>query len=103
MDIELSTEVNKADVIIKGNIDLKGGDKLAEVLHEITFMKNIEHVVFNMSEVNTITSSGIGKLLNFFKHINSRSGTMEIKGISDSLYEQFLDIHLHRIFPIEKN
>ena len=66
-------------------------------------MDNIDHVVFNMADVNTITSSGIGKLLNFFKHINSKSGSMEIKGISDSLYEQFLDIHLHRIFPIEKS
>ncbi|MBN2440068.1 MAG: STAS domain-containing protein [Spirochaetales bacterium] len=103
MNIDLNTEDMKAFVTINGNIDLKGGEKLAEILHEITYMNNIDHVVFNMTEVNTITSSGIGKLLNFFKHINSKSGTMEIKGISDSLYEQFLDIHLHRIFPIEKS
>lgn len=103
MEIDLNTEETIAYVAIKGNIDLKGGDRLGEKLQEITYMDNIDHVVFNMTEVSTITSSGIGKLLNFFKHINSKSGSMEIKGISDSLYEQFLDIHLNRIFPISKS
>ena len=103
MDINIRTDNTTAYIVINGNIDLKGGDKLAEVLQEITYMDNIEHVVFNMVKVGVITSSGIGKILNFFKHINSKSGTMEIKGISDNLYEQFLDIHLNRIFPISKS
>jgi len=27
---------------------------------------------------------------------------MRVKGISDQLYKQFMEIHLDRIFPVEK-
>ena len=102
MDINLTNEGSIVSVKIDGNIDLGGGDKLSEVLSSISLMDNVSHVTFDMSTVYTITSSGIGKLLNFFKHINSKNGSMEIDGVSDTLYDQFIDIHLDRIFPIKK-
>lgn len=102
MDVSYSQNGNEVKVIIQGNIDTKGGEKLTNVLNEIIKLENVNHVIFDLTTVMTTTSSGIGKLLKFYKHIDSINGTMEIKGISDNLYEQFREIHLERIFPISK-
>ncbi|MBN1696788.1 MAG: STAS domain-containing protein [Spirochaetales bacterium] len=103
MDIRIKKEDTIVTVYIDGNIDINGGDMLSEKLNEIMFIKNVTHVIFTMENVNSITSAGIGKLLNFYKYLNGRNASMEIKGVSDVLYEQFIEIHLDRIFPISKS
>jgi anti-anti-sigma factor len=102
MDIELERKGNELKIIIDGNIDTDGGHKLAVSLQEAMEMNGISSVVFDLSTVRTITSSGIGKLMNFFKFIDGKNGSMSIKGISDQLYKQFMEIHLDRIFPISR-
>ena len=102
MDIELIKELDMVTAIINGNIDSDGTQKLAENLQKIKEIDNANKIIFDLQHVNTITSAGIGKLLNFFKYIDMKRGTMEINGISDNLYSQFNEIHLDRIFPIKK-
>ncbi|HET7839027.1 MAG TPA: STAS domain-containing protein [Rectinemataceae bacterium] len=102
MDIELKQKGEALSIVIDGNIDTDGGHKLGVALQEAMEMDGIKSITFDLSTVRTITSSGIGKLMNFFKFIDSKKGTMAVKGISDSLYKQFMEIHLDRIFPIGK-
>jgi len=102
MDISYKQNGITVNIVINGNIDTKGGEKLTETLNEIMKIENIKHVVFDLTTVITTTSSGIGKLLRIYKHINAIGGTMVIKGISDNLYTQFQEIHLERIFTIIK-
>lgn len=102
MDIEHEKKGNTVEVAIDGNIDTGGGQKLSVELAEIMEMDDVSHVIFDMTTVKTTTSSGIGKLMNFFKFMDGKGGKMEIRGISDSLYQQFAEIHLDRIFPISK-
>lgn len=102
MDIELNRKGDHLAVVIDGNIDTDGGHRLAVSLQEAMEMDGIKSVVFDLTTVRTITSAGIGKLMNFFKFIDARKGTMQVKGISDQLYKQFMEIHLDRIFPVSK-
>jgi anti-sigma B factor antagonist len=102
MDIELNRKGDALTIVIDGNIDTDGGHKLAVSLQEAMEMDGLKTVVFDLSTVRTITSSGIGKVMNFFKFIDSRKGSMSVKGISEQLYKQFMEIHLDRIFPIHK-
>ena len=102
MDIELEKNQDTVKIIIDGNIDTDGGQQLSAKFQEIMEMDDVNKVIFDLITVKTTTSSGIGKILNFFKYIDAHGGSMEINGISDSLYEQFLEIHLDRIFPIKK-
>ncbi len=102
MDIDLEKNGNAIKVIIDGNIDTDGGHKLSVQLQEIMEMDEVMNIVFDLTTVKTITSSGIGKLMNFYKFIDAKNGSMEINGISESLYKQFAEIHLERIFPITK-
>jgi len=102
MDIELDKKGDSLKIVIDGNIDTDGGHKLAVSLQEAMEMEGIKTVVFDLTTVRTITSSGIGKIMNFFKFIDGAKGSMSVKGISDQLYKQFMEIHLDRIFPIGK-
>lgn len=100
MESSFKQDNNKIIVTIDGNIDTEGASKLSETLQEIMRLDNFSIVEFDLSTVFTTTSSGIGKLLNFYKHVDGNGGSMEITAISDSLHKQFTDIHLDRIFPI---
>ncbi|MGO8695895.1 MAG: STAS domain-containing protein [Rectinemataceae bacterium] len=102
MDIEMNRKGDALTIVVDGNIDTDGGHKLAVTLQEAMEMNGIKNVVFDLKTVRTITSSGIGKIMNFFKFIDGKKGTMAVKGISDQLYKQFMEIHLDRIFPISK-
>ena len=102
MDIELSKKDDVLKIVIDGNIDTDGGHKLAVSLQEAMEMDGVKTVVLDLTTVRTITSSGIGKIMNFFKFIDGKKGTMSVKGISDQLYKQFMEIHLDRIFSVSK-
>jgi anti-sigma B factor antagonist len=102
MDIELEKDNGTVKLVIDGNIDTDGGQELSVTLQEIMEMEDVNNVAFDLTTVKTITSSGIGKLLNFFKFLDSKGGKMEVTGISEMLYQQFIEIHIDRIFPIRK-
>lgn len=102
MDIELNRQGEDLRIVVDGNIDSEGGRKLGEALQEAMGMEGLKRVVFDLSTVRTITSSGIGKIMNFFKFIDGRSGSLSVEGISEPLYKQFLEIHLDRIFPVRR-
>ena len=102
MDIELDKKGDSLKILIDGNIDTDGGHKLAVSLQEAMEMDGVKTVVLDLTTVRTITSSGIGKIMNFFKFMDSKKGSMSVKGISEQLYKQFMEIHLDRIFPIAK-
>lgn len=102
MDIDLEKSGDTTTMVIDGNIDMDSGHLLSAKIQEVMEMNDVMHIVCDLTTVKTITSSGIGKLMNFYKFMDSKGGTFEIKGISDNLYKQFMEIHLDRIFPISK-
>ncbi|NOY08812.1 MAG: STAS domain-containing protein [Spirochaetes bacterium] len=102
MDIDLEKSGDSVRLVVDGNIDTDGGHTLSVKIQEVMEIDDIMHIVCDLTTVKTITSSGIGKLMNFYKFMDSKGGTFEIKGISDNLYKQFMEIHLDRIFPISK-
>jgi anti-sigma B factor antagonist len=102
MDIDLDKKGDTVTITVDGNIDTDGGHKLSVKLQEIMDMEDVKNVYFDMTTVRTTTSSGIGKLMNFYKFVDGKKGKMGIRGISEQLLRQFTEIHLDRIFTIEK-
>ena len=103
MDIDIKIEVNCATVTIDGNIDTDGGNKLTASFYELMENDAITHVKFDLLTVRSITSSAIGKILKFYKHLESKKGKMEVIDISEALHTQFKEIHLDRIIPINSH
>ena len=101
MDIDILIEDDTVYFKIVGAIDTEGGSELTNKFMEIASDESIKNAEFDLSEVPSITSAGIGKLLRFYKHFDKLGGNMKIKGISDSLKDQFAEIHLDQIITIE--
>lgn len=62
---------------------------------------DFNEAVFNLSSVPFITSSGIGKLLVFYKRAKSKGRRIRIKGINHNLFNLFKTIKLDQLFPME--
>lgn len=102
MELDVRNEGNCVHVAVRGSIDTEGAPELTMRFADIAKDDSLRHAVFDLSEVPSITSAGIGKLLTFFKHFDKKGGTMSIKGISEALHQQFREIHLDLIIPIKK-
>ena len=98
----LETKIQSGTVLFKidGAIDTEGGAELSKSFQEVMENPDVKNAEFDMREVPSITSAGIGKLLKFFKHFDKNGGTMKITGISEPLKIQFEEIHLNQIIPI---
>jgi anti-sigma B factor antagonist len=102
MDIKVEQSGKDVCIILDGNLDPAGDKELAKALRAVQRFRDFDRVSFDMRKVYFATSSGIGRILNFYKVLETTERLMEINGISDSLYEQFKDIHLETLFPINK-
>jgi anti-anti-sigma factor len=59
-------------------------------------------VTLNLSDVSTINSSSLGKILLFRKKLSEEGRTLQIKGCSDALYKTFQMIKFDKLISIEK-
>lgn len=99
MEIDLKQTDNKIEVICTGNIDSDGDLALSQTLDDVRKNRSFDKIVFNLRNVNLITSSGIARLIMFYKLMESTERSMEII-VSDMLYKQLRDIHLNRVISI---
>lgn len=100
MTIQIKLDNNQVNFKLIGSIDTKGGSELSNKFAEITKNKALTCAIFDLSEVPTTNSAGIGKLLKYYKYFDGLGGKMEIKGISPDLLKQFQEIHLDNIIPV---
>ncbi len=102
MDLDIIIEQDKVRITIMGPIDTTGGAELSTKFAELAKDPNLRHAEFDLGEVPSITSAGIGKLLAFYKHFDQAGGGMKITELSPQLTKQFKEIHLDQIIPIGK-
>jgi anti-anti-sigma factor len=101
MDLDINVEPGSVLIKVVGAIDTEGGAELSNKFAEVANDPSILSVSFDLSEVPTVTSAAIGKLLRFYKVIDSRKGKMVVSGISPGLRRQFAEIHLDKIIPVK--
>jgi anti-anti-sigma factor len=102
MDLDIDIEQDRLRITILGPIDTSGGSELSAKFAELAKDPGLRHAEFDLAEVPSITSAGIGKLLAFYKHFDQAGGGMKITALSPQLAKQFKEIHLDQIIPVEK-
>jgi anti-anti-sigma factor len=100
MEITLTYEDAKAKMKIEGTITSDNAFQFQERLDEVlrTESKVLE---LDLSTCRNISSSGIGKLLIFYKVFMKRGGEIEIIKSSPSIYELLTTIKLDQLFTIK--
>jgi anti-anti-sigma factor len=101
MDLDIDIKQDRLRITILGPIDTAGGSELSLKFAELAKDPALKHAEFDLTDVPSITSAGIGKLLAFYKHFDQAGGGMRIIALSPQLAKQFREIHLDQIIPID--
>lgn len=101
MEIEINREGDEYKLTVVGPIDNVSVDQLRSAFEDV-YGSVPSKVRLDLRAVSTINSSGIGKILMLYKNLRKENGTLEISGISDSLYETFQLIKLDKIISIQR-
>ena len=95
LSITIDLNATPPVVALAGEIDVETARDLRQVLDE--FAGGPQDVVFDMSAVEFIDSSGLGLLLSV-----RRLGALTLRGLSDRAYRLFELTGLHEVFKIER-
>jgi anti-sigma B factor antagonist len=101
--MKVISEIRGDTLFVKviGGVDTSAAEILRLKLKEIILQKP-QKVILDLSMVPTMGSSGIGKILMFFKSLKEGNSIFEIKGIHENLYSFFKVIKLDKLFPISQ-
>ena len=99
--MEVTTRKTEDALIVKvaSAVDTEAAEELRTELGKALKLKPSK-VIMDLSLVPTMGSSGIGKILIFFKSLDSNNASFEIKGIHENIYHIFKAVKLDKLFPI---
>jgi anti-anti-sigma factor len=99
MTIELTFKDEIAEMKIEGFMNSENvqmfQDKLTEVLQS-----NAKLLDLDLFECKNISSTGIGKLLLFYKDFIGKSGEIEVVRCSNTVYDLFVMLKLNQLFTV---
>lgn len=99
MDIELSFEEKKAIIKIDGVVTTENAYMFQEKLDEV-LKSDAKRLEIDFSACRIISSTGIGKLLLFYKDFIAKNGEVEIVKCSPGVYDLFSTIKLNQLMTI---
>ncbi|UCH93026.1 MAG: STAS domain-containing protein [Candidatus Aminicenantes bacterium] len=99
MNIRVANEGEKTTVYLSGSIDIPGAETLKKTFNQIA-ENNPREVCIDFDDVNFIGSSGIGKLLLFYKKFTSKGGKVQILNLNKEIKALFKAIKLDKLFNI---
>jgi len=99
MTIDLSFSGNVASMKIDGILNSENAhilqDKLTEVMQSSSTLLELD-----LFDCRNISSTGIGKILLFYKDFISKGGDIEVVRSSNSVYELFSMLKLNQLFTV---
>ncbi len=101
MKISIANESGKVIITVDGDINEKGSEELKSTFSQLQTAPT-PYVVLNLGGVSQIGSSGIGKILLFYKNLAIKNSRLEVIGLSPLLYELFRELKLDSLFSIAK-
>ncbi len=74
MDFKAEIKDNTIVVRLNGELDDCAANKIKEKMDYLLYRKDVENIIFDMSKVNFMDSSGVGLLIGRYKQIKQRGG-----------------------------
>jgi anti-sigma B factor antagonist len=99
MTIDLTFSENVATMKIEGILNSENAHVLQEKLSEV-MASNATMLELDLLDCRNISSTGIGKILLFYKDFISKGGEIEVIRSSNSVYELFSMLKLNQLFTV---
>ena len=101
MEITIINEPGKDAIDVNGHIDEKGAEELKSAFAKLQ-TGSTPLVVLNLNGVDQIGSSGIGKILLFYKNLAINDRRLAVVGLSPMLFELFHELKMDSLFSITR-
>jgi len=99
MTIDLTFDGNVATMKIDGILNSENAHILQEKLTEV-MQSNASMLELDLLDCRNISSTGIGKILLFYKDFISKGGEIEVVRSSNSVYDLFSMLKLNQLFTV---
>ena len=80
MQLEVKPKGHTVFVYIKGEIDLQETERLRQEVDRYIDHHGMDHLVFDLTQVNFIDSSGVGGIIGRYRKMKDIGGKMSIVG-----------------------
>jgi anti-sigma B factor antagonist len=100
MEVKVAERDGVVSVTLTGGIYVEQADELLDVFNSIIDKKPKE-VVIDLSDLKSITSSGIGKIVLLYKGLQKNKGKMRIEGVNDTIMQIFKIVKLDKLMEIK--
>lgn len=100
MDITKKTNKNTVNLELSGRLDTITSNKLSEEISRV-FKDNFKVIVFDLLNLEYISSAGLRVLLAAQKKVNSKGLKMKIKNVNETVREVFEITGFNGIMEIE--
>lgn len=101
MNITLSEQEGRLTATLIGDLDNVASIQAERSLAPV-FESTDKDIVFDCTQLNYISSSGLRILLNVFKHTRANGHTATLKGMTDEVEEVFQLSGFLQLFKVEK-
>lgn len=86
-------------VVLSGSsLDASNAKALKQEVNLI--LESHRQIVFDLSELHFVDSSGLGAILSCLRHLNARGGDLKLCSMSRPVRALFELVRMHRIFDI---
>lgn len=99
MTCETTVQGETVFFTLSGTIDEEGAAALKQQFNALPHSQ-IKELVIDLAEVSHIGSSGIGKLLLFYKNIAARKGTIRLVRVPRPIHDLFTELRLDTLFAM---
>ncbi len=99
MNVKITTDGELTTLEVSGSVDIPGAEYLKKSLMRV-LESDAKEAVVDFREVSFIGSSGIGKLLLFYKNFTAKGGKISIIHLNKEITMLFKAIKLDKLFNI---
>jgi anti-sigma B factor antagonist len=99
MEISHQYEENKLVIRINGDLDASSSIQLDDFLDN-AFKHNHYNIVVDFSQLNYISSAGVGVFISHLDTIHENKGSLLLKDMQPYVYSVFEMLNLHKLIPI---
>ena len=102
MEYKIKKDEKWVVISVNGQITFENSDDLKAAFDNV-LSEGSKFVRLDLSLVPVSSSSGISSILVLYKKLKKMDGVLEIKGISDNLFEMFKSLKIDQFIKISKD
>ena len=99
MECDIQRQGDTIRFLLKGRVDEAGAELLKQRFNQLQ-LSQVRELAIDMAGCGYIGSSGIGKLLLFYKHLAAHNGTLRLANVPETICELLRELKLDTLFTI---